>query len=93
MFVHKICMLNIDEIDGWSRTNKGYIFVLCFIFRPYFLFFRLILLSIGLAWRRLHTSSVEYLRPSKIDRFVHTDGDRETEFLSLSLQYLYRFVL
>ncbi len=41
----------------------------------------------------LNTAWVEFPRPNKIDRFVHTDSDRKTEFLSLSLQYNYLSLL
>ncbi len=39
-----------------------------------------------LAWRRLYTAWAEFPRPNKIDRFVHNDGDRKSELLSLSLR-------
>jgi len=43
-------------------------------------------LTLELAWRRFTHSLVEFPRPNKIDRFVHNDGGRKTELLSLSLQ-------
>jgi len=39
-----------------------------------------------LAWHCLYTALVEFPRLSKIDRFAHTERDRKTEFLSLSLR-------
>jgi len=41
----------------------------------------------SLDWHPLIRGLVEFPRSDKIDRFVHNDGDRKTEFLSLSLQY------
>jgi len=41
----------------------------------------------SLAWRPFNTALVKFPHPVKIDRFVHNDGDRKTELLSLSLQY------
>jgi len=35
----------------------------------------------------VYTASVEFPRPSKIERFVHNEEDRKTELLSLSLRY------
>ncbi len=35
----------------------------------------------------LNTAWVEFPRPNKIDSFVHNDGDRKSELLSLSLRY------
>jgi len=35
----------------------------------------------------LYTALVEFPYPNKIDCFVHTDRDRKTELLSLSLRY------
>jgi len=35
----------------------------------------------------LNKASVKFPCPNKIDRFVHNDGDRKTEVLSLSLRY------
>jgi len=40
-----------------------------------------------LAWCPFKHSLVKFPRPSKIDRFVHNDGDRESKLLSLSLWY------
>jgi len=40
----------------------------------------------NLVWRCLYREKVEFLHPNKTDRFVHTDRDRETELLNLSLQ-------
>jgi len=39
-----------------------------------------------LAWHRLYTAWVNFPSPNKIDRFVHNDGDRKCELLSLSLR-------
>jgi len=39
------------------------------------------------AWRPFTQLRSSFPHPSKIDRFVHNDGDRKTEFLSLSLRY------
>ncbi len=36
----------------------------------------------------VYTALVEFPRPNKIDCFVHNDGDRETELLSLSIPAL-----
>jgi len=46
------------------------------------------------SWRQsllgvlLNTAWVEFPRPDTVNCFVHTDRDRKTKFLSLSLQYL-----
>ncbi len=47
----------------------------------------------NLAWHHLYTASVELPCPNRINRFVHTDGDRKTELLNLSLRYIFcRFI-
>ncbi len=38
------------------------------------------------AWPHLDTALVEIPCPSETDRFAHTDRDRETELLNLSLR-------
>jgi len=60
--------------------------MLCILCNNCSLFVPIVLMP-ELAWRSFKHSLVEFPLQSKIDRFVRTDGDRETKLLSLSLRY------
>ncbi len=75
----------------WTRLTyivnllRSECLVFCVTTDVYFVFY---LCQKILAWHCLCTATFEFPRPNKIDRFIHKNGDRKTELLSLSLCYL-----